>query len=187
MINKRLILASKSPRRYQLLSPYFADTQVVVQDVEEKYFSKAPEEIVKELSKLKLGDLPQKYFDDFVVSGDTIVWLDGKVLGKPSDEAQAFSMLAELSGKHHKVYSGFAVAYKGDIVVGVDFADILFKNLTDDIIWDYIKSGSPMDKAGAYGIQDGVVVDSFSGDVNTIIGLPVEKILKVCKELLANG
>lgn len=187
MINKRLILASKSPRRYDLLSPHFAETLVVVADVEEKYNSQEPDKIVQELARLKLSDLPQKYFDDIVVAGDTIVWYEGKLFGKPKDKADAFAMLKELSSKCHQVYSGYAVAYKGKVVVGCDKCDIIFKNLSDSVISEYIESGSPMDKAGSYGVQDGVVVDSFKGDINTIIGLPLDKILKVCKELLANG
>ena len=109
---------------------------------------------------------------------------DGKVYGKPKDSQDAFKMLKELSGKCHQVYSGYAVAYNGKIKVGFDKSDIIFKNLTDKVIWDYVNTGSPLDKAGAYGIQDGVVVDSYTGDINTIIGMPVDKILNVCKELL---
>ena len=129
MINKRLILASKSPRRYDLLSPNFDETLVVVTDVEEKYNSQDPDKIVQELARLKLSDLPQKYFDDIVVAGDTIVWYEGKLFGKPKDKADAFAMLKELSGKCHQVYSGYAVAYKGKVVVGCDKCDIIFKNL----------------------------------------------------------
>lgn len=186
-INKRLVLASKSPRRYDLLSPHFFETIVVDSGVEEKYFATEPSKIVEELAKLKLGDLPQKYFDDIVVTGDTIVWFDGEVYGKPKDKEQAYLMLERLSGNCHQVYSGFAVAYQGQVVVGFDVSNIQFKKLSHDDIVDYIKTGSPMDKAGAYGVQDGVVVESFTGDINTIIGLPLEKILKVSKELLANG
>lgn len=183
-IDKRLILASKSPRRYELLSPYFSDIQVVTADVEEKYSQTSPQEIVKELARLKLADIGEKYFDDFVISGDTIVWYNGKVYGKPKDENDAFNMLKELSGKCHNVYSGFAVSYKGRVVVGEDKCDVYFKSLSDCEIKDYIATRSPMDKAGSYGIQDGVVVERFSGDINTIIGLPLYKILKVCEELL---
>lgn len=186
MINKRLILASKSPRRFDLLSPHFKQTLIVSRDVEEKYFSQNPDEIVTELAKLKLANLDKEYFDDIVISGDTIVWFDKKVFGKPKDKNDACNMLRQLSGNCHQVYSGFAVAYKGKVVVGYDKCDIWFKNLTKQQIADYVNSGSPLDKAGSYGIQDGIVVDSFSGDINTIIGLPLDKILKVCKELLAN-
>ncbi len=186
-INKRLILASKSPRRYDLLSPHFSVTKVVTCDVEEKFTQIEPNKIVEELAKAKLADLPQKFPNDIVISGDTIVWYNGMLYGKPKDKADAYAMLTELSGNYHYVYSGFAVAYKGKIVSGYDKCDILFKKLSDKVIKDYIATGSPMDKAGSYGIQDGVVVDSFVGDINTIIGLPLDKILNVCKELLANG
>lgn len=184
MINKKLILASKSPRRYDLLSPHFLQTQVVTKNVEECCSETSPDKIVQKLSKLKLADLYKKYPNDIVVAGDTIVWFDGKVYGKPKDEKDAFKMLKELSGNCHQVYSGFAVSYKGKVVAGYDKSDIIFKNLSDNVINSYIQNYCPLDKAGSYGIQDGVVVESFSGDINTVIGLPVDKILKVCKELI---
>lgn len=186
MIEKKLILASKSPRRLELLSPHFKEVFVKTENIAEVYCSTLPQEIVAELAKLKLGSLQKKYPNDIVISGDTIVWFDGKVFGKPKDEQDAFDMLKTLSGKCHQVYSGYAIAFKGKIVVGFDLSNIQFKNLSDQQIWEYIKTGSPLDKAGAYGIQDGVVVESFSGDINTIIGLPLDKILKDCKELIAN-
>ena len=184
MINKKLILASKSPRRYDLLSPHFLQTQVVTKNVEECCSETSPDKIVQKLSKLKLADLYKEYPNDIVVAGDTIVWFDGKVYGKPKDEKDAFKMLKELSGNCHQVYSGFAVSYKGKVVAGYDKSDIIFKNLSDNVINSYIQNYCPLDKAGSYGIQDGVVVESCSGDINTIIGLPVHKILKVCKELI---
>lgn len=186
MFDKKLILASKSPRRFELLSPHFASVLVKVQNVKEVFASTLPEDIVKELANLKLGVLPKEYPNDLVISGDTIVWHEGKVLGKPKNEQDAFYMLKSLSGKSHQVYSGYAISYKGKVVVGADCCNVKFKNLTDSEIVDYIKTGSPLDKAGAYGIQDGVVVESFSGDLNTVIGLPLNKILKDCKELIAN-
>lgn len=184
IINKKLILASKSPRRYDLLSPHFLQTQVVTKNVEECCSETSPDTIVQELSKLKLSDLYKEYPNDIVVAGDTIVWFDGKVYGKPKDKKDAFKMLKELSGNCHQVYSGFAVSYKGKVVAGYDKSDIIFKNLSDNVINSYIQNYCPLDKAGSYGIQDGVVVESFSGDINTVIGLPVDKILKVCKELI---
>lgn len=183
-INKRLILASKSPRRYELLNPYFDKTEIVTKDVKEEYLATTPAEIVVELAKLKLADLPKIYPNDIVIAGDTIVWFKTKVYGKPKDRQDAFRMLKELSGNCHQVYSGFAVAYKGQVVTGYDKSDIIFKCLSDEMIENYINSGSPLDKAGSYGVQDGVVVERFSGDINTIIGLPLDKILSVCKELI---
>ncbi len=183
-INKRLILASKSPRRYELLNPHFDKTEIVTKDVKEEYLATTPAEIVVELAKLKLADLPKIYPNDIVIAGDTIVWFKTKVYGKPKDRQDAFRMLKELSGNCHQVYSGFAVAYKGQVVTGYDKSDIIFKCLSDEMIENYINSGSPLDKAGSYGVQDGVVVERFSGDINTIIGLPLDKILSVCKELI---
>lgn len=185
-INKKLILASKSPRRYDLLKDYFEDIQVETNNVVEKYTATLPEDIVMELAGLKLLGIKDKYYNNIVISGDTIVWYNGRVYGKPKDKEDAVNMLKELSGKCHQVYSGFAVAYQGRVVLGYDVSNIIFKDLTDEMINDYIATGSPLDKAGSYGIQDGVVVDSYTGDISTIIGLPLDKIIKVCKELITN-
>lgn len=183
-IDKKLILASKSPRRYELLSPYFSSTEVVTTDVEETFTSCVPSEIVEELAKKKMSDLGKRYFDDIVVAGDTIVWYNNKLYGKPKNDKEAFEMLKELSSNTHQVYSGFAISYKGQLKCGYDVSNVKFKNLSDKQILDYIATGSPKDKAGAYGIQDGVVVESFDGDINNIIGIPVKKIIDICKEIV---
>lgn len=183
--NKRLILASKSPRRYELLLPYFEQILVDAPCVEEAYSSTAPEDIVKELALCKLADLPSKYQGDIIVTGDTIVWFNGKVYGKPKDADEAAAMLRSLSGNTHQVFSGYCVAYGGRTRCGADKCDVQFKQLTEKQIEDYVLSGSPMDKAGAYGVQDGVVVQSVTGDIDTVIGLPVAQVIKTCKELIA--
>ena len=184
MINKHLILASKSPRRYELLKPHFSSIEIITLNVEEKYFSKSPEKIVEELAKLKLGNLGEKYFDDIVIAGDTIVWFDEKVLGKPKNEEQACEMLKCLTNNYHQVYSGFAISYKGNIIIGHDVSEVKIKKLSSEDIQNYVKTYSPLDKAGAYAIQDGVVVENFIGDLNTIVGMPVQKILNTCEKLV---
>lgn len=178
MMRKRLILASSSPRRAQLLRDKFEELIIMPTDVEERYSSTTPDGIVCELSELKLGDLPCIYTDIPILGADTIVWYNNKVYGKPIDEQQAYLMLKELSGNTHEVYTGYTISYKGRRLTGYEKASVKFKSLDDDDIAAYVEEGSPMDKAGGYGIQDGRVVESYSGDINTIIGLPVDSILR---------
>lgn len=178
MMRKRLILASSSPRRAQLLRDKFEELIIMPTDVEERYSSTTPDGIVCELSELKLGDLPCIYADIPILGADTIVWYNNKVYGKPIDEQQAYLMLKELSGNTHEVYTGYTISYKGRRLTGYEKASVKFKSLDDDDIAAYVEDGSPMDKAGGYGIQDGRVVESYSGDINTIIGLPVDSILR---------
>lgn len=178
MMRKRLILASSSLRRAQLLRDRFEELIIMPTDVEERYSSTTPDGIVCELSELKLGDLPCIYADIPILGADTIVWYNNKVYGKPDDEQQAYLMLKELSGNTHEVYTGYTISYKGRRLTGYEKASVKFKSLDDDDIVAYVEDGSPMDKAGGYGIQDGRVVESYSGDINTIIGLPVDSILR---------
>lgn len=178
MMRKRLILASSSPRRAQLLRDKFEELIIMPTDVEERYSSTTPDGIVCELSELKLGDLPCIYPDIPILGADTIVWYNNKVYGKPIDEQQAYLMLKELSGNTHEVYTGYTISYKGRRLTGYEKASVKFKSLDDDDIAAYVEDGSPMDKAGGYGIQDGRVVESYSGDINTIVGLPVDSILR---------
>lgn len=178
MMRKRLILASSSPRRVQLLRDRFEELIIMPTDVEERYSSTTPDGIVCELSELKLGDLPCIYADIPILGADTIVWYNNKVYGKPIDEQQAYLMLKELSGNTHEVYTGYTISYKGRRLTGYEKASVKFKSLDDDDIAAYVEDGSPMDKAGGYGIQDGRVVESYSGDINTIVGLPVDSILR---------
>ena len=186
MIFDRLILASGSPRRRELLADKCKELIILPQDVEEVYTSTSPREIVMELSRLKLGNLDKTHYDDLVIASDTIVWYNDENYGKPNDANHAREMLHVLSGKEHQVYTGFSVAYKGRIISGYDCSDILFKTLTDDDIDKYVKTGSPLDKAGSYGVQDGVVVDSYTGNLDTIVGLPVGKVIWTCEELISN-
>lgn len=187
MIFDRIVLASQSPRRAELLRDKCRELLIIPQNVDEVTSATDPKNIVKNLSQLKLGDLPREHYEDLVIASDTIVWYNGKVYGKPKDSEDAVRMLKELANNTHKVYTGFSVAYRGMVVTDYDECDILFKDLTEDEIVDYVESGSPLDKAGAYGVQDGVVVKEWTGDIDTIIGLPVKKVIKVCEELVENG
>lgn len=182
--NKSVVLASNSPRRLQLLKPYFNDITVCPQSIDERSEKIDPADIAEDIAKAKIGSLADDYYNSFVISADTIVAMDGKIYGKPVDEADAASILKELSDKWHTVITGYCVCYKGCCKSGSETCQVKFKNLTDSDIADYITTRSPMDKAGAYGIQDNVTVDTFVGDIDNIIGLPLDKILQVCTELV---
>ena len=122
-----------------------------------------------------------------IIGSDTVVAFDGKVLGKPKDEADAFRMLKMLSGKAHAVYTGVCFACQGENGYYADVraakTDVYFENLTDEWIAEYIRGGSPMDKAGAYGIQDGGLVQKIEGSYTNVVGFPIELVKEMMKDI----
>lgn len=178
----RVILASNSPRRKELLGQIFDDFDVMPQNVQEKCDKVRPGSIVMTLARQKLGDLPKLYKDCVIIASDTIVYRNKKIYGKPKSQAHAKEILCELSDKWHSVYTGICVFYADKTYTAYDKSLVKFKLLDDSIIEEYIATGSPMDKAGAYGIQDKQVVEKYKGSYTNIVGLPMEKL----KELLKN-
>jgi septum formation protein len=193
-----IILASQSPRRQDLLKQVDIDFKVICSNCDESYPPElTPSQVVMGLSGKKADSVFDKLIssDDFsdrlaVIAADTIVAFEDKILGKPKDEKDAYDMLKMLSGKTHSVYTGVTILYATNGKISMDSilskADVKFFNLTDDEINAYIATGEPMDKAGAYGIQEkgAVLVDSISGDYYTIVGLPIAK---VYQSLKSNG
>lgn len=169
-------MASASPRRRELLSKLFDGFEVLPQSVEERTAYKRPDLIVQDLARIKLGDLPTKRPDALSISADTIVYKDKKVYGKPKDAAQAKVFLDELSGEKHYVYTGVAIYFQGKITTFYDRSTVAFKRLSEEQKFAYIAGGSPMDKAGGYGIQDKSVVERYEGSYTNIVGLPMEKL-----------
>jgi len=172
----KVILASNSPRRRELLKEIFEDFEVMPQKVMELCGLTKPAALVTYLAKIKLGRLPSLYPDALIISADTVVFKDGNIYGKPKDEKQAKKFLDDLSGEEHCVYTGVAIYYDGKITAFYDRSSVKFKLLTERQKLDYIATKSPMDKAGAYGIQDEEVVDSYKGSYTNIVGLPMEKL-----------
>ena len=170
-----IILASKSPRRKELLSNLFGDINIQISNAQEDYKSLKPSSIVMELSKKKLQNIVATN-KDIVISADTIVYYKGQILGKPKDADDAYNMLQMLSGKTHSVYTGVSIKQGDKVVSFYDKSLVKFKKLQKQDILEYIKSGSPMDKAGAYGVQDKWLIDSFTGSYTNILGLPMEKL-----------
>ena len=175
-----VILASKSPRRKELLKKIFTDFEVRVSDKDEIPRGDTPEERCVSVASQKAFAV-KKDFSDIVIGADTMVYMDGEYFGKPKDEADAIKMLKTLSGKTHFVYTGYAIIYNGETYTGFDCSTVKFKKLSDESIKEYVSGKSPLDKAGAYGIQDGVVVDSFEGSYDNIMGFPTEKIKEKLK------
>lgn len=181
-----LILASSSPRRAKLLKDAGLDFIVVPSHLEEFVDEKyKPAELVLELAKQKALSVAAKYPNDVIIGADTIVVFEDQVLGKPRDEEDAYRMLRLLSNDRHVVYTAVALV-KGDQVKSfVSESEVWMKNLSDLEIKNYIKTGEPMDKAGAYAIQGegGQLVDHYKGDFFTIVGLPLKELLEQLKNL----
>ena len=144
-----------------------------------------PGEYVSRLAKIKAAAVARDNPGCCVLGSDTIVYLDGEILGKPHDEEDAFRILSKLSGRTHTVYTGVAVICEGKETVFYDRADVTFKKLEEAEIRDYIATGEPMDKAGAYGIQGPatVLVEKIDGCYFTVIGLPNPRVYGALKEM----
>lgn len=175
----RLILASQSPRRRALLGQMgFEQFEVIpAQEEEERDPNLSPQALVEQLARQKAEEVARRVNDPqaVVIGADTIVVLHGKVLGKPENQAQAFQMLSQLSGCRHMVYTGVAVIQGERQMVDHEATEVRFCALTEQEILDYIDTGEPMDKAGAYGIQGrgALLVDSIAGDFYNVVGLPI--------------
>lgn len=176
---KEIILASGSPRRRELLSGLGIKFEIMVDNSSEIAPKDAsPEEVVMTLAKTKLQNVAKRAPEDaLIIAADTVVALEKRILGKPKDENEAFEMLTELSGRRHSVYTGIAVGEsKSDrIVCEFEKTDVYFKELENDEIKRYIATGEPMDKAGAYGIQNlgALFVEKIAGDYFNVVGLPI--------------
>ena len=180
-----LILASASPRRKELLGLFHIPFEIRVADIDETMDpEKAPFDEVARVSGLKAAAL-NVMPDDVVVAADTIVVCEGKVLGKPRDEADAVSMLRLLSGRDHQVMTGVTVRSGQNSRTFTEVTDIHFRELTEKEIRAYVASGEPMDKAGSYGIQGGAALfcTRMVGDYYNVMGLPVCRLGQVLREM----
>lgn len=178
-VSSRLILASASPRRRELLGQLGIPFDVVVADVvEHEDPSSDPAEMVTHNAALKADWVAARHPDAWVLGADTTVFIDQTVLNKPRDLAEARAMLLRLSGRTHTVFTGVAVrhlARQVKIDEGVK-SEVTFRPLTDDVIDAYFKVVNPLDKAGAYGIQNGreLIIAGWTGSFSNIMGLPME-------------
>ena len=174
---RRIILASGSPRRRELLGQLYDSFEVITSEVDETLNDGiTPVEGVEVLAVRK-GRAVADTLDCecVVISSDTLVEIDGDPLGKPTSREDAYRMLSRLSGNYHNVHTGIAVHYAGGVISGVASARVKFKPISDEEIYAYIDGGEPMDKAGAYAIQGegGKFIEGYDGDFDTIMGLSV--------------
>jgi len=185
---KQIVLASASPRRYELLTGLGLDVEVEPSQVVEKPFTdEAPNDYIMRIARAKAVAVSRRRDSGLVIGADTEVVLDGKVLGKPRDEEDARKMLAMLSGKWHAVLTGVALY---DVETGKEAADyaktlVRFAHLSETEIDWYVATGEPMDKAGSYAIQGlaAVFVDEIAGNYHNVVGLPLPLVYRLARQL----
>ena len=197
---KKIVLASASPRRRELLSQVGVTFEVKPASGEELITSAEPAKVVEELSRQKamftayaLEEEENRELRDVVVIGaDTVVSYEGKILGKPADETDAIEMLAMLQGNTHQVYTGVTLLIREEerweAHTFHECTDVSFYPATEEEIKEYVKTGEPMDKAGSYGIQGigALLIDKIDGDYYTIVGLPISKVYRALKINIEN-
>lgn len=189
----RIVLASNSPRRKELLHQIFDSFDVIKSDFNEEVVDeKNPEELVKVLSLKKAEAVFDKIEDDeselLVIGGDTLVYFDGQVLGKPKDEKDAYDTLKKLQGNKNEVYSAFTVILKRDYKIiketVLSKSIVMMKAMSNEEIEEYISTGEPMDKAGSYAVQGigSKFIDNIEGSYNSVVGLDIERLKEVLEK-----
>ncbi len=186
----KIYLASKSPRRKKLLKQIGIKFSTFSVDIEEKQLpNETPVRTVKRLAEEKLNAALKIKSDGVIITADTIVVLDGQIIGKPKSKKDARSILKKLSGAKHFVYTGFAVFNSQNTrkILGYRKTAVTFRELSEKEIAEYVATGSPLDKAGAYGIQDdygAVFVKNISGCYYNVVGLPLVDVYLALREVL---
>jgi septum formation protein len=182
----KLILASGSPRRKELLKKLQIPFQIITSNTDETISAHlSPEEAVVELASRKAMTVYNQYQDSAVIGADTIVALDGEILGKPKNREHAKTMLSKLSGRTHEVFTGVAVINNGQTSTFYEKTDVAFWELSENDVEHYLDSGEPFDKAGAYGIQGfgALFVKRINGDYYSVVGLPVSRLARLLRDL----
>jgi septum formation protein len=184
----KIILASKSPRRQELLKLMDVDFRIVLKDVDESYpHELSPEEVAVHIATKKAEAFDEDITDEVVLTADTIVVVDNLILGKPQTPAHAIQMLKMLSGRMHKVITGVCLLHKHKYNKFFDVSEVFFRKLTDDEIVHYVERYNPLDKAGSYGIQEfiGLIgIERINGSYTNVVGLPTEKVYQQLKNIL---
>ena len=183
-----VILASASPRRKNLTKELVPSFTIIVPEIDESLSFKKYQnvvDIVKDIANRKCDKISKDHPNDLVIAADTVVVIEDEIIGKPKDKDDAYKMLWKLSGKTHYVYTAYAINKDGKRVLNTVKTEVLFNELNDELINSYIASGSPLDKAGAYGFQDNdqfPVVKKVIGSYSNVIGFPVEEIREDLKK-----
>jgi len=187
-MENRLILASKSPRRYELLKQVGLDFDVIPSRIEENFFKEeSPKKHVLRLAEAKALDVGNQYPDRWVIAADTVVYIDHSILGKPKNREEAMEMLRRLSGKEHWVLTGFSVRHvekgKGDREAVRTVVKV--KKLTQGEMEWYVQTGEPFDKAGGYAIQGigSFMIESIKGSYTNVVGLPLCEVIQMLNRL----
>lgn len=189
---KRIVLASASPRRKELLEQIGITFEIRTYEAEETYTKETPAEIVKELALSKAQHVWDILEDkeSVVIGADTIVVSEGKILGKPKDAKEAFLMIRSLEGRSHQVYTGVAIRYMGGpkevgYLMHAEETKVYVKHMDEAEIWAYISTGEPFDKAGGYGIQGRFApyIPKIEGDYYNVVGLPVSYVYDCLKSV----
>jgi septum formation protein len=183
----KLILASKSPRRQELLRLMDIDFRIVLKEVDESYPADLkPEEVAVYIAEKKAKAFDESVGDEIVLTADTIVCVNNQILGKPENAGQAIEMLQTLSGRMHYVITGVCLLYKHVYHSFYDVSEVYFGELTDEEIDDYVHKYQPFDKAGSYGIQEriGLIgIERINGSYTNVVGLPTEKLYRELEKL----
>lgn len=184
-----IYLASSSPRRRKLLKQIGIKFKSFAVETDEKFINgEHPVKCVKRIAEEKMEEARSKVLDGIIITADTIVVLEGEIIGKPRSKKQAIKYLKKLSGKIHTVYTGISVhnSANGKSITDYEKTKVKFRSLGNDEIIDYVGGGSPMDKAGAYGIQDdfgAVFVERISGCFYNVMGLPLTKLYQTLRKV----
>lgn len=185
-VMQRLILASSSPRRKELLENLHLAFEISSSDADESFGEElSPSEAVMELAARKSSAVSAKFPDSFIIGADTVVVHEGLILGKPGNRQEASEMLRILSGNIHTVYTGVSIVTPEKEARFYEKTDVTFWELSDEEIDTYIKSGEPFDKAGGYGIQGfgSMLVKQINGDYYTVVGLPVSRLVRELRKI----
>ncbi|MDR3693552.1 Maf family nucleotide pyrophosphatase [Mucilaginibacter sp.] len=187
MNQPKIILASKSPRRQELLTLMDIEFRVVLKEVDESYPEElTPEEIAVYIAEKKAKAFDETVTDEIVLTADTIVCVNNTILGKPENEAHAIEMLQTLSGRMHQVITGVCLLYKHRYHSFYDVSEVFFGELSDEEIGCYVQRYKPFDKAGSYGIQEriGLIgIERINGSYTNVVGLPTEKLYRELMKL----
>lgn len=186
-----IILASQSPRRKELLAKLEYEFEIIPSDIEEIISSTEPDMVVMELARQKALDVYDKCMystneGSIVIGADTIVCLDGEILGKPQTKEDAFYMIESLQGRTHDVYTGVSIVWDGGIRTFNECTKVTFYAMSEDEIRNYLAKNDCMDKAGAYGIQGeaAIYIEKIAGDYNNVVGLPIARLYHELKDIV---
>jgi septum formation protein len=183
-----VILASASPRRKKLMKELVPSFDIIVPEIDESLSflnHKGVKDIVHDIAFRKCQKISKDHPHDLVIAADTVVVIENEIIGKPKDKEDAYKMLKKLSGKTHYVYTAYVISKEDKTVSNVAETEVVFNDLSDDLINRYIATGSPLDKAGAYGYQDNdqyPLVKKINGSITNVIGFPVEDIKEDLKK-----